>query len=606
MVCAQEDVTSALASRGFREIKQIGEGSFARALLVESADGSRAVCKVIDAAESSKEAEDAAKEGRLLASLRHPFIVRYRDSFFEARLLCIVMDFCEGGELAKYIRRARKTRQRIVEEQVLRWFTQAMLALKYIHEKHILHRDLKPANFFLTKTGSLKMGDFGISKSMACTMACAKTRIGTPYYLSPEVCQEKPYTWPSDIWSMGCVLYELCALQVPFDASSISGLVQKICYGALPALPEFYSGFLQQLCYQMLDREPHNRPSADEVLQNEYVQNMVRKMLEEVRRLQADPRSDTQVGRYRKNDEVEYYSCTSGEWLPASVLETDDEGRIVLDIRPRLWILPKQQAVRIRPRSLGTVAHSRPDVHPSSRSSSTDGRAHPSTPCMAPLPILQSCSPTDGTALPPAPPLPQPARPPPITVADAPTLLASRPLASKRDLQGSQLKRPAPSSSSRSVPAHLGHVDANDEQLERVVARAAPLSRSPSAGRLERLPGEMPAAVPLRRSPSLASGGPRLTPIGAGRHRPRPISADGRSGLGTPPTRPASADNGPSPGDLKTTPVVTPLTTPSNEGKKGLLFKVPPMPRLQGSERVLARPSNSALAAGLAIAGGGA
>lgn len=82
MVCAQEDVTAALASRGFREIKQIGEGSFARALLVESADGCRAVCKVIDAAESSKEAEDAAKEGRLLASLRHPFIVRYRDSFF--------------------------------------------------------------------------------------------------------------------------------------------------------------------------------------------------------------------------------------------------------------------------------------------------------------------------------------------------------------------------------------------------------------------------------------------------------------------------------------------------------------------------------------------
>ncbi|CAE7442276.1 NEK1 [Symbiodinium natans] len=176
------------------------------------------------------------------------------------------MDFCEGGELARQIRRARRNHQRIPEEQILRWFTQATLAVKFIHDKHILHRDLKPANFFLTKNGSLKMGDFGIAKTMACTMACAKTRIGTPYYLSPEVCQEKPYNWSSDMWSMGCILYEMCALQVPFDAHSISGLVQKICYGPLPLVPDCYSDFLRRLCRQLLDREPKKRPSADEAI----------------------------------------------------------------------------------------------------------------------------------------------------------------------------------------------------------------------------------------------------------------------------------------------------------------------------------------------------
>merc|ERR1719450_1449230 len=150
------------------------------------------------------------------------------------------MDFCEGGDMTAQIEKARKLRKPIQEDQVMRWFTQAVLALKYIHEKHILHRDLKPQNFFLSKN-VLKMGDFGIAKVLSCTIAVARTQIGTPYYLSTELCQEKPYTWPSDIWSMGCILYELCALKVPFDAANISGLVQKICRGPTPVIHASYS-----------------------------------------------------------------------------------------------------------------------------------------------------------------------------------------------------------------------------------------------------------------------------------------------------------------------------------------------------------------------------
>jgi len=107
------------------------------------------------------------------------------------------------------------------EEQITRWFTQCILGLKYIHEKHILHRDLKSSNFFLTRSGDIKMGDFGIAKVLECTAGVAKTQIGTPYYLSPEICQEKAYAWPSDIWSMGCILYEMCCLRVPFDAADL-------------------------------------------------------------------------------------------------------------------------------------------------------------------------------------------------------------------------------------------------------------------------------------------------------------------------------------------------------------------------------------------------
>merc|ERR1719188_1148068 len=153
--------------------------------------------------------------------------------------------------------------------------TQALLALKYIHDKHVLHRDLKPSNFFISKSGSLKMGDFGIAKVLSCTIACAQTQIGTLYYLSPEVCQEKPYAWPADIWSMGCILYELCALKVPFDATNISSLVQKICRGTLPSVPAKYSEFIRQLCSEMLSRSPTSRPSSDEMLKRSKIQAIV-------------------------------------------------------------------------------------------------------------------------------------------------------------------------------------------------------------------------------------------------------------------------------------------------------------------------------------------
>ncbi|OLP85947.1 Serine/threonine-protein kinase Nek1 [Symbiodinium microadriaticum] len=282
MPLAHRDFSSVLTKHGFAEIKKIGEGSFGKALLVQTEDGTKLVCKAVDVSSaSSKETQDAVKESRLLAALKHPYIVRYRHSFIENGWLCIFMDYCEGGDLSKVIESAKRRGQRLPEDQILRWITQALLALKYIHEKHVLHRDLKSGNFFISSSGNLKMGDFGIAKVLSSTLACARTQIGTPYYLSPEVCQEKPYTWPSDIWAMGCILYELCALKVPFDAPNISALVQRICRGPTPTLPTS-SDFLRQLCNaEMLQRNPGHRPSAEAILQRPPMQAMVKHMLEE-------------------------------------------------------------------------------------------------------------------------------------------------------------------------------------------------------------------------------------------------------------------------------------------------------------------------------------
>eukprot|EP00450_Noctiluca_scintillans_P007356 CAMPEP_0194495186 /NCGR_PEP_ID=MMETSP0253-20130528/12869_1 /TAXON_ID=2966 /ORGANISM="Noctiluca scintillans" /LENGTH=471 /DNA_ID=CAMNT_0039336407 /DNA_START=106 /DNA_END=1521 /DNA_ORIENTATION=- len=385
MASAHRDVFGVLKRHGYTESRKIGEGSFGKALLVTDSEGMKLVCKMVDVSQAStRETQDAVKEGKLLGTLKHPYIVRHRESFMDSGWLSIVMDFCEGGDLTKQIEAAKRRRAPFSEELVLRWHTQAMLAIKYIHDRHVLHRDLKPSNFFLSKSGNVKMGDFGIAKVLASTMACARTQIGTPYYLSPEVCQEKPYTWPSDIWAMGCILYECCALRVPFEAASISGLVQKICRGPTPIVPPAYSDFVRQLCTEMLCRSAKGRPTAEDILARPKIQSIVKMMLDEAQagRLELEAPSYSEAGAalrpdvpdgqyaghaggYKTNDLVEYLSSTHRDWLPATVLNIDGDGRIIIDLKPSTWLSKEEQAQKVRPRRRSEDPHRLPHSGPS-------------------------------------------------------------------------------------------------------------------------------------------------------------------------------------------------------------------------------------------------
>jgi NIMA (never in mitosis gene a)-related kinase len=391
VIAAHRDVGALLKAHGYREVKQVGEGSFGKAILVEAADGAQLVCKLVDVSKASaKEAQDAAKEAKMLAQFKHPYIVKYKESFLEGGWLFIIMDYCEGGELKDHLDEAKAKNQSIPEVQVLRWLTQGLLALKHLHSRHILHRDLKPANFFVHKNGSLKLGDFGISKTLANTLACAKTQIGTPYYLSPEVCLEKPYAWASDIWAMGCILYEMCTFKVPFDSGNLHGLMQKILRGNVPPIPSgVYSNFTRQLCVEMLSKDPTARPSADEILHRPQIQKIVRGMLEQAQatampsplpRHESEKESSTtlepdaescckvamplpavaidrtlgpyagDVGTYRQGSWVEYYSASHSGWLPATVVEVHSTQGIKIDIKSSAWISANEQATRVRPR----------------------------------------------------------------------------------------------------------------------------------------------------------------------------------------------------------------------------------------------------------------
>ena len=102
------------------------------------------------------------------------------------------------------------------------------MALEYVHSRKVLHRDIKTQNVFLTGANTIKLGDFGISKVLESTTSVAMTVVGTPYYMSPEICQSKPYNYTSDVWSLGCILYELCTLQHAFSGENLLGLVFKI------------------------------------------------------------------------------------------------------------------------------------------------------------------------------------------------------------------------------------------------------------------------------------------------------------------------------------------------------------------------------------------
>lgn len=132
------------------------------------------------------------------------------------------------GDLGYQIRKKKTLSDKFEETEIMNWFVQLCLAMDNIHTRKILHRDIKSQNIFLTKSNTVKLGDFGISKVLENTVAMAQTVQGTPYYMSPEVCQNKPYTYQSDIWALGCILYELCALKHAFHSENLLGLVYKI------------------------------------------------------------------------------------------------------------------------------------------------------------------------------------------------------------------------------------------------------------------------------------------------------------------------------------------------------------------------------------------
>lgn len=264
-----------MTDRGFVELRCVGRGQYGTCHLVtHKTHGVNIAKKIpIPSRKNSRERELAQQEVDLLRRLDHPNIVGYVDSFvIDGGTLVIVMQYCEGGDLAKYIEDVTIKNCPFSETQIMNWFVQILQALMYIHSLRILHRDLKSSNIFLTKNARVcKVGDFGIARILESSLDTAQTVVGTPYYLSPEVCENMPYTFKSDVWSLGCILYELCVLKHAFSASNLLGIVYKIVSDTYDPIPDRYSEDLRNLIRSLLTKKAEDRANVEELLNSAYV-----------------------------------------------------------------------------------------------------------------------------------------------------------------------------------------------------------------------------------------------------------------------------------------------------------------------------------------------
>ena len=206
------------------------------------------------------------REAAILKSLDHPNIVKLKEIIFNQKGFAMIFEYCPLN-LRQFIKRNPS----IKDSELKSLSRQIISGMNYLHSSCILHRDLKTQNIFLTSKGEVKMGDFGISRVLQHTYDCAKTAIGTPYYLSPEICQDKPYNQRSDIWSLGCMLYEMVTLNHAFDATSMKGLVMKILRGNYPAISKTYSKDLSDLISRLLKNNPQERPTINQILQTPFL-----------------------------------------------------------------------------------------------------------------------------------------------------------------------------------------------------------------------------------------------------------------------------------------------------------------------------------------------
>ncbi|CAK5226949.1 unnamed protein product [Aphanomyces euteiches] len=253
----------------YKKLERIGKGSFGAAYLVAKRGDSskRFVIKEIQI--DPRDQKAALREARLLAALDHPNIIACKEHFTISnnRVLCIVTEYADGGDLRRLLKQYITTGHRMSENQILDLLVQICLALKHVHDRKILHRDIKPENIFLMQSRVVKLGDFGVAKVLSNTMACADTQTGTPYYTSPEICHGLKYNHKTDVWSLGCVLYEMITQTHAFDGRNQKQLFQNIAYSTYDSSRlETCTPALKKLVMDMLAKTPRDRPSVNAIL----------------------------------------------------------------------------------------------------------------------------------------------------------------------------------------------------------------------------------------------------------------------------------------------------------------------------------------------------
>ena len=262
----------------FEIISKLGSGGFSKVYKVKRIIDNQiyALKKVQILNLSEKQKLSSLNEIRVLASIKSKYVVNYKEAFLDEKdsSLCLVMEYADRGDLANRIKEQKKKGKYFNEKDIWRVFIQLVKGLKSLHDLSILHRDIKSSNIFLFSDGTAKLGDLNVCKILSNNIL-GHTQAGTPSYAAPEVWMEKPYGLKSDIWSLGCVLYEVISLHCPFRGENIVELYNKILVGEFSRIPNKFSDELNWIIEHMIHSDVNKRLSCDEILNCEYIKKRI-------------------------------------------------------------------------------------------------------------------------------------------------------------------------------------------------------------------------------------------------------------------------------------------------------------------------------------------
>ena len=264
----------------FIKEKELGSGTFGSVYLVRRKEDNQiyALKTVTFDKLNKREQENSLNEVRILASVNHPNVIGYKEAFWDdqKKSLNIVMEYADDGDLGSKISYMRRENMFFNEKLIWSYAIQMIRGLKALHDKKIMHRDIKSANIFLIKDKhQCKIGDMNVSKVIKEKVL--KTQTGTPYYASPEVWKDEPYSYKSDLWSIGCVIYELCNLRTPFKGKNIDELYRNVIKGKFEKINNNYSNDLWKMILMLLQVDVKKRCDCDQFLNSKLI---VKKMKE--------------------------------------------------------------------------------------------------------------------------------------------------------------------------------------------------------------------------------------------------------------------------------------------------------------------------------------
>lgn len=252
----------------YKVIRELGRGGTATVYLVHASDdpSKQYAIKEVNLEGMTRTGKQACLgEIEVMKQLKHDNILRVYESTLTGDMLRIRMEYASKGSLFDFIYDQNKKRY-LPESTIIDIFTQICLAVKYIHDRKILHRDIKPENILVCDNGIIKLGDFGFARRLESTDAKVRTRAGTPLFTSPEMLMGLRYSSPADIWSLGCVLYELCSKKVPFNGQNVDEVSKSVRTRRPKKIPSFYSEDLRNLVTDILTKNPRNRPTINDIL----------------------------------------------------------------------------------------------------------------------------------------------------------------------------------------------------------------------------------------------------------------------------------------------------------------------------------------------------